>query len=179
MTKTIDWTEAKIQQLKQLFDEGYSGAVMAEQLAVTRNAAMSKCVRMGWTRPATPGSIMENRHKVRRARRKSYKPRPSLKDSRQENYGGRAGKIQRDAANREAREAAFEDRITEHDAAIPLEQRKTFWELDEYRHCRYPVGTPGAFHDSNNGFFCGARKSAGSSYCAHHHAVVWVRPRRA
>lgn len=50
------------------------------------------------------------------------------------------------------------------DANIPLEQRKTLFELERH-HCRWPVGEPG----TPEFFFCGAPKSDESSYCPAHH----------
>lgn len=174
MTQSIDWTEDKIKRLKQLFDEGYSGAVMASELAVTRNAAIGKCNRMGWTRPTSKAAIMENMHKIRRATKRSHKKTygPNSQGFNHHNYGGRAAKIQREAANREARVPLFEDRISEHDAAIPKRRRKTFWQL-EPKHCRFPVGSGASL------FFCGATRKDGSSYCSHHHARCWTPARRA
>lgn len=143
---------------------------MASELAVTRNAALAKCVRMGWTRPTSAASILENRHKLNRAQKRSHKKkdRPDLKQSRQTNYGGRANKILRDAAIT----SGFEDIITEYDREIPLAQRKTVLELTPFT-CRFPIGNPQA----QDFYFCGV-PSPFYGYCEHHHKRVWVKPRR-
>jgi GcrA cell cycle regulator len=58
------------------------------------------------------------------------------------------------------------------DAAIPIEQRKTFIELGPHD-CRWPVGDP----QEPGFFFCGAVQRDGSSYCSAHHHVAYNRIR--
>ena len=61
------------------------------------------------------------------------------------------------------------------DQEIPVEQRKTFLELEAH-HCRWPVGEVG----TDDFFFCGAEPLEGRSYCAAHHARAheYVREKR-
>lgn len=166
-TINSDWTEPRLAHLKRLFDEGYSGAVMASELGVSRNAALATCNRKGWKRPTSHTAIIDNMHKIRRATKQN------LKQSRQQSYGGRAANLQRNAGNREIREAAFEHRIDPLDLDIPKRQRKTFWQLTPYT-CHYPVGDP----REKSFFFCGA-KALFWEYCARHKAICWTKPRRA
>lgn len=166
-TINFDWSEPRVAKLKQLFDEGYSGAVMASELGVTRSSALATCKRKGWKRPTSKGAIIDNMHKICRATKQN------LKQSRQQSYGGRAANLQRNAGNRETREAVFQDRIDPLDLEIPKRQRKTIWRLTAFT-CHYPVGDPRA----KDFFFCGAA-SPFWEYCARHKAICWVKPRRA
>jgi GcrA cell cycle regulator len=58
------------------------------------------------------------------------------------------------------------------DNAIPLEQRKSLFELGRHD-CRWPVGHV----DEPGFFFCGATKRDDSSYCAAHHHIAYNRIR--
>jgi GcrA cell cycle regulator len=58
---------------------------------------------------------------------------------------------------------------TVDDTAIPIEQRKTFFELEAHD-CRWPVGDP----QEPGFFFCGAKSECGS-YCAAHHHIAYNR----
>ena len=51
------------------------------------------------------------------------------------------------------------------DMAIPMEQRKTLFELEDH-HCHWPVGEPG----TEGFFFCGAAAQENKPYCVDHMA---------
>ena len=160
----LDWTTERIEKLKELYDAGCTYSKIARQLDVTKNAALSKCNRMGWTRaPKAASSSVKSTTKNRRI------PRKPLKESRKSNYGGRANKIARNAAHPPA---PFEDRPAPADLVIPLEQRRTLATLTPHT-CRFPIGDP----RSPDFFYCGAA-SPFFGYCAQHHARVWVKPKR-
>lgn len=56
-TSGSDWSEERIELLRSYwFDEGLSAGMCAKRLGVTRNAAIGKVHRLGWTRqmPSAP-----------------------------------------------------------------------------------------------------------------------------
>jgi GcrA cell cycle regulator len=145
-----DWTNDKIAQLKHLFDQGVSVSNIASQLALTRNAVLGKIHRLGL----------------------------SKKRDKQRLKGGRAGKLVRDRKRAQAQLTFGPSNPLPPphpaDLDIPHSQRRQLLELN-WNECRYPIGDPGV-----DLFFCGAPKSeTDRSYCTHHRAIVWVKPRRA
>lgn len=45
--KTVDWTDERISELKQLWESGVSGGVIAKKLGLTRNSIIGKVHRLG------------------------------------------------------------------------------------------------------------------------------------
>jgi len=169
------WTSDKVETLKLLWSRGYSASQIAKELGnpFNRNSVLGKVNRLdihllspmghGNTAPRTPRNCAlcsnvffgraDRRYcsKVCRAKSRSLINGASRARTAAERKSVPWNKIDVEAMARE-------------DAAIPVEQRKSFLELKECD-CRWPVGEVG----TSDFFFCGAVKRAASSYCETHY----------
>lgn len=141
------WTEGRVDQLKQLWADGWSAKQIAAELgSVTRNAVIGKVHRLG----LSGRSKMRDLIKRLRARK-----RVPMRTVHVVSHGTRFGVLESVDPGPLA-EAA-------EDLAIPLAQPKTLLEL-ERGDCRWPVGDVG----EPGFFFCGAPAAPERPYCKGH-----------
>jgi GcrA cell cycle regulator len=149
------WTDARVEQLKALFDAGMSCKEIAGEMGgVTRNGIIGKIHRLGLSgiRPKPKSGPREpsvaRKHQgiasavIYKARRKSPLPEPHI-------------------------ELYVEPEPPPADD-ITLAQRCTIVDLNDDR-CRFPCGDPA----SADFFFCGAATRGAPPYCAHHARVAY------
>lgn len=159
-----DWTPEHIAALKTLFNEGVSFSHIASQLALTRNAVIGKCNRLGLRRDPPP-SLSRTRAAAAKAgnlTRKFRRPRSDSTKNKTYNKLVAGPKF-----NPEPLPSPLES-----DLAIPKRQRKNVFTLGP-RDCKFPVGDPG----TPSFFFCGARKLSELPYCAAHAKRCFVPAR--
>lgn len=189
------WTEDRVRLLERRHKQGASYGDMADELGVTRSAIAGKLKRLGlqcnwaWSYEWTDEQIAELReraarhescvfisrainipydvvrHKAARLNipigrfprvKASHKPppSPSLVKS------GKGFVLKQEKIGHLAPDSLLDP------AAIPLAQRKTFFELEQC-HCRFPFGHPG----TEQFFFCGADRHGEEPYCYQH---LWI-----
>jgi GcrA cell cycle regulator len=141
---TATWTDARIDLLKRLWDEGVSLWLIAAALGggISRNAVIGKIHRLALPRRGRKPA--EARTRVRPGR---VVRRPPV------------------AWRRSLRGALPCAPVTldQFNAAIPLEQRRALSQLTRST-CRWPVGEPG----EQTVFFCGGLVEEGRPYCTGH-----------
>ena len=152
----MEWTDERVDRLKQMHADGLSCSIIAHRLGgVTRSAVIGKIHRLGLangTMPRTRMAIPGNR--LRGAQRK--RAAPYVKRAAPHPFVG-----------------AYQPTP---DLEIPPHERKTLLELEEHC-CRWPYGsgTP-----SDPYYFCGKVRVGGQSYCDFHvrRAVGAPQPHR-
>lgn len=140
-----DWTPILTSRLRFLFNEGISLSHIASELAMSYNAVIGKCNRLGLVRdpPKADKSKKPNWTRPRHDPSKNKKLNKIL-----------------------AGPPLVSDSLPstpESDLEIPLAQRKSFFELVPTS-CRFIVGDP----SSLDHFYCGACKLPLLPYCADH-----------
>lgn len=141
--------EGRVDLLKLLWRDGYSGSQIAKRLGgVSRNAVIGKIHRLGLSGRAT------------RFRTKESKPRQPRKRCTPFNQP------QRPASVALFKTEPYTPPIKPH---IPEAERKTLLQLED-KDCRFPV-TDEAPHA-----FCGRAKIAGLPYCEDHARICFVPP---
>ncbi len=162
MKPSTDWTPELTAHLRQLFAEGHSYAQIASSLAMTRNAILGKCNRLGLYR-ASPSLV---RAKSAKEAHLTKKIRPRWDPKR----NSLAQKIQSPKVAPNPFETAELDRA--FDLAIPRRRRKTIFTLGP-RDCKFVIGDPA----TPSYFFCGARRLHLLPYCSHHARRCYVPAR--
>ncbi len=169
------WTDARIELLKQLWDEGASCSQIATALGgVSRNAVIGKVHRLALLRPerkpARPPRPARRRPRVRFtpiAHSTMGSPGDPELPARMRSIAMRARKHAR--PSRMAPTVALD----QFNAAIPSEQRRMLPQLTRSS-CRWPVGEPG----KPEFFFCGGRVEIGHPYCAGHCGFAYQQEER-
>jgi len=143
-----DWPPERVAELTQRFNDGESFASIAGAMALTRNAVLGKCNRLGLRRDPPPSLAL-----TRSAAAKT---------------GNLSRKLRNDPVkNKRIAAPKFSDEPLpsplESDLAIPRRRRKKIATLTPTS-CRFPIGDPG----TPSFFFCGARKLDSLPYCAEH-----------
>jgi hypothetical protein len=145
--------------------------VIADELGVTKNAAIGKALREGFRQkpPGKPKTV----HKYARAAREKHE------ESKPHKLGGPHYQLtdpkyrKRVVGSIITFELARERVYTGNDWDIPEEQRRTLLTLGE-NECHWPVG------DSRDPdfFFCGAEQVGNSKipYCRHHAHIAYRAP---
>lgn len=166
------WTEERIGYLQRCWEEGYSCSQIASLMPpFTRNAIIGKVRRLGLEfRAERDRHVLLSRKAARLAAKERNKAGKSYEDRRLTQA------IKRPVLVFKEKQPAT---VAEFDAAIPPEQRKTIFELNEDT-CHWGVGDPG----TPGFFFCGGETAtvikqvrgeltdAKSSYCCFHHRVA-------
>jgi GcrA cell cycle regulator len=151
------WTDDRVETLKKLWADGWSGSQIASRLGgVTRNAVIGKVHRLGLA-----GRVVTCRA-PRPPRRISHLPlRPTRVQYR--THGNTALKPVFMPVEQPTVALALVPAILPEPADAPAALRVNLLDLREHM-CRWPIGDPQdeAFH------FCGRHKTAGISYCDHH-----------
>ncbi len=146
-----DWTPTLTAKLRVLFDQGLSFSHIASELAMSRNAVVGRCHRLGLRRLTIP----EIRAKSAKEAHLVKKMRPMWDPRR----NSRAQKIQ---AGPKINLDVLPP-TPPSDLDIPKRRRKNIRTLGP-RDCRYIVGDPA----TPEHFYCGARKLPTLPYCADH-----------
>lgn len=162
----VDWTDARIDRMKQLLGQGLSATAIAAAIGpnVTRNAVIGKVKRMGLNLQGPLSStsrILAGRTPGDWRRSPAPAKSPRTYSSLKEAFG----------PSRFLRPEPLPEPIA--DTAIPFGQRRKLVDLTEFT-CRWPVGDPG----QDGFFFCGSQARDGSPYCTGHHRVAY-HPARA
>jgi GcrA cell cycle regulator len=142
------WCNDRITQLKKLLIEGASYGYIANVLHTTRSAIAGKVNRLGLAVTRPKADTLENPEQLRiKPRRPSYavrKPHVDVPPMHPEKL------------------------MHIRDVDVPLEQRKTLFELAESE-CRWPLGDP----QSPDFRYCGGLKVVGPHpYCAPHMRIA-------
>lgn len=153
----LTWSDARVEQLKSLWEAGLSASQIAAELGnVTRNAVIGKVHRIGLAGRAKSAAEA--------AAPRPRKPRPAqpmVRVSRPVSRGS--------AALAQAFEAEPEpDPVSSFDNVVPMSQRLSLAQLSEAT-CHWPIGDPG----SPDFFFCGGKSLAGLPYCACHSRMAY------
>lgn len=144
------WTDERVEQLKELWMDGYTCSSIAMRLgACSRSAVIGKVHRLGLNMTSP------RREKPRKTKR------PSPQRGAAARSDGRTTSPQPIPAD-----VGMLRRIAERDAAIPADQRVTLDKLADTG-CRYPIGDP--MHADFG--FCPGTRVPGLSYCPEHAAV--------
>ncbi len=185
--KSLEWTDALISRLKEMWSHGYTATQIADALgAPSRNSILGKLHRLKeplknnefvWTDEAvatlkrmhaqgstsrTIAAILQT--SLYSIRGKSRYLNLSFAQVRRDHaVATRAFKTERRAIRTAERAAAF----TPAPAAAPS-LNMTFADLARHS-CRYPTSP----EDAPAMLFCGIVQREGSSYCPHHHSVAY------
>lgn len=158
----MSWDEAKEAMLRELWAAGDSGAEIADKInarfgdVLTRNAVISKRIRMGI--PDRPPPSPKNRERLQVKRRRKSKPFVLF---------NQLGQI--DATSR--KQLPIDGFVPPVDPPAPLHQRKTVVTLGK-DDCRWPIGDP----QSPSFHFCGAESVPGKPYCSIHVRRAYQQP---
>lgn len=158
------WTDARVEQLRQLHAEGLAFSLIGSRLGITRNACISKAHRIGLdARPHfnnTPVRRLSPEEQIARAEK------------------ARIRKLTTERTRRaRVRGVSLPPERLPAPAPIPLECRPcSLLELTADT-CRFPIGDPG----QPDFYFCGAQPQVGP-YCGFHdrltHSPAPKRDRR-
>lgn len=151
----MSWNDARIETLKQLWNDGFSASQIAARLGgVTRSGVIGKVHRLGLAGRATTSRIKSSRS------RRSTKRKPMLVS------------FQKPASP--VRMLFDPDGYVPpaEELVIPLNERKYIHTLEE-TDCRWPIGDPRQpdFH------FCGKNKLPGLPYCEVHARRAFQPPK--
>src|SRR3984893_3014565 len=123
----LTWTDARVEQLKKLWEGGLSASQIAAELGgITRNAVIGKVHRLGLSgRAKSPSSAAPRPRKTRpHSQHMMRVSRPSVRGN---------------TALAHSYELEVESEPELIDNIIPLGQRRTLLELTEET-CRWPIG---------------------------------------
>lgn len=148
-----NWTPDMDEVLTARWVAGESTRVIAAAIGVSRFAVIGRAHRIG-----CPVHKDGNQNRMSLAAEKRSK-RPHVPKPRGPHKGPKLPKLKGLA-------------VDIVDSAIPLEQRKTLFELGEHD-CRFPVGDPTKGFWCNDSFYYCAAPTDGSPYCAGHAARVY------
>lgn len=157
----IDWTEARVDQLKQLADDGLTAGQIADGMDIrglSRNAVIGKLRRLGVMlvarRPAQPRpKKAERRARFQKPKHKFTEIRPGRKTS----YGGEILIVDMQPIDLPPEQSRFACTIMQLGASS----------------CRWPMGTP-----SVHMLYCGRPSEPGVSYCLGHARIAYQPARR-
>jgi GcrA cell cycle regulator len=143
------WTPARVAQLKKLWEEGLSAALIAAEMGegFTRNSIIGKTNRLKLTPRRTLSSLGAPRAKRRRPDRTKRTKAPGRMSPLRRLWFGSA-------------DSPIEPQPLPEAAATDI-GRVHIRDL-EHNHCRFVVGEP------TDGMFCGDQKVPGLSYCEAH-----------
>lgn len=155
-------------KLSELWAAGVSTADIAAQLGhdLNRNAVVGKAARLGLGEHPTSQCLRAKRLTRQGVERRVYRARKSTRIA--SNFQSR---VSLPPSMPEPRKS-----LTEFDAAIPLEQRRTLLNLGLHQ-CHWIVGDPQdlGFNDTR-AYYCGGKTDDDKSYCSFHHRVCYTPP---
>ena len=137
----FDWTEERVERLKQLWKDGHSARACAGMLGCSsRSAVIGKVHRLGLSgRLMVARKCVDNAAKNRRARARLAGA--DIPDHRARNGFGGRGLSARQKAQRAAQAAEHVHIQSLPDIVVPSGERRTFADL-EPGDCRWPFGDP-------------------------------------
>ncbi len=142
------WTDARVESLKTMWQEGFSASQIATRLGhVTRNAVIGKVHRLKLTLRAPERQRFPGKRPRTRTKRRTFRYQ-----------GNPAVRALFDA----------EPFAPQSEPNIPPALRKALVDL-EPNDCRYPIGDP---KDKDFGF-CGCTRMSGVPYCEGHARVAF------
>ena len=138
------WNEDRVAILIKCVRDGLSAGAAGSVLGITRNAATGKANRMGFKfHSVQPSGQPRKRNRPARPQFLKFEP------------------IQQDLP-------ASDILLEQFDANIPVEQRKTLFELGAWD-CRFIVGDP----KEPDSFYCGGTCKEGEHWCGFHRRIVY------
>lgn len=156
------WTPERTAKLRAMWADGFSTPYIAKLLGggISHNSVIGKAHRLGLGDHAnTRNRAAVTRNYRRRTRRQKLSLAPTTPEA-----NSVAPEPLVTFVEPEPVEAQIDTRVTFDHLRFPISQ------------CRWIDGDPSSDHT----LYCGARTEIGKSYCAEHHARVWVpRQRRA
>ena len=161
----LGWTDDRVEQLKKLWEAGFSASQIAAELScpqfyVSRNSVISKIHRLGLSgRRKAPSSPAPRQRKP-----KQYTSRGSNFI----NVRPATNAVVALALDPEVELDIVAEVLSEFDNIVPVGQRLSLMELSEAT-CKWPIGDP----QSLDFFFCGGRALSGLPYCAQHSRVAY------
>jgi GcrA cell cycle regulator len=163
-TDIVTWTDARIDQLRKLWDQGLSASAIGKQLGVSKNAVVGKAHRLKL--PARPSPIRKGARPP--VRRMAVLPKP---------LGAPLPRVAPPPSLERVVERAPVERPT---LPAPRAQQQNAGPTRRaaargIKSCLWPIGDPGA----NDFHFCNAEVVPGKSYCAEHCARAYITKNRA
>ena len=160
------WTEANVERLKSLWAEGkLKTPQIAEAMGFSKNQVICKLHRLG----------IQGQSGVKN---------PTFRQSKYNTRASESTKPRRPKKSRAAKAVAVRERPVRSKIKARIETDFALPETGAFgseavaalnaSSCRWPVGDP----RQPNFRFCGAEKTAGSSYCSHHHAHAYGKDRK-
>lgn len=151
----FDWNAGAIATLKQGWADGLSASEIATELGgdVSRCAVLGKVSRLHLEprRVVIPASDWQ-----KQTPKRNHRPKP------RKSHHGNIGNITGGLEHRLQGEKLDPVPVSLDDQAIPLDQRRTFADLEPC-HCKWIVGEPREEH-----FYCGAPRVEAEPYCQPH-----------
>lgn len=157
------WTDERRGLVRKLWAEGFSARQIALELGddISRNAVIGVVHRMGLTKSYSP----TNPGKAKRSKLSGSARNAMVERANQKRQIAAAAKAAKQVDDAEAATNAA------HIAAGHYPNACTLLELTGDT-CRWPIGDPA----TPNFFFCGAKPSPGSPYCAFHSDIAFNSP---
>lgn len=151
----MTWTAERDNSLRTLWSDGATFSAISRVLGISRSAVAGRRLRLDLPMRGKPSPL---KGKTRDAWHRTKPAKPSR---------GKKPEKKRKRVWYSLPPLPPQPELPA--SAIPLEQRKTLFELRPHD-CRYPYGDPG----TPEFFFCGAAQERGSSYCPVHTIRVWA-----
>lgn len=173
--------EGKKNLIKELWEDGDSGRIIAQKLTLKTRATVTRSAVLGFynrnkdlagSHPLLPSSVDIPKSKKKR----DWTLYRSSSRRRDGSYG-RFEKVRDLSVNpREGKEGAFTIDLDGYDE----QRKKVAVPMLEATGCKMPYDVEDGddFPDYVTTKFCDAKCKAGSSYCEHHHNVMWVKPKK-
>jgi GcrA cell cycle regulator len=153
----MNWTDERVEILKQLWRDGLSASQIASQLGgVTRNAVVGKVHRLNLSGRAKPASSP--------ARLRKARPTPARRPPTRPAVVGNALKIHAHPAPRR-----IPVQVPIKDLVVPISLNVSLLALNDQM-CKWPLGDP---TDRDNFHYCGHRNFNGFPYCEYHSRIAY------
>ena len=147
----MSWTEDKVSQLRELWDQGLPTSQIGTILGFTKNAVVGKAHRIGLERRPSPikRSVMKPNRKEARA---PLMPKLNIDNKVENNFDNTL---------------SGSDRNAKYLGKNSIISRKSIG-------CEWPIGEP----NEPNFHYCGSKKLEGKSYCLEHCSKAYILPEK-
>lgn len=164
----MSWNDERVEQLKKLWNDGFSASQIAAQLGgVTRNAVIGKVHRLGLS-----GRVKPQAQTVARVKRVSSDTYARSSSSRPSSSAGVRHISSGNTALKSSPSMYLSPEVEINPAQViaflPEGPRLTLLELTE-KSCRFPIGDP----TSPDFRFCGCDSNGSLPYCSYHVTVAY------